>query len=68
MAEELPHDPPNGPAGGPAGPDVGQHEVSCACPLAPAYHVLLVEDDRTTLKYVEQLLRKCSYQGVRTSG
>lgn len=30
-----------------------------------SFHVLLVDDDAVTLKYVEQLLRKCSYEGQR---
>ena len=67
MAEPMAPDPPGGSAGGPAGPDASQQDDSCGGPHAPAYHVLLVEDDRTTLKYVELLLRKCSYEGVRTS-
>jgi hypothetical protein len=38
-----------------AGPDftVSQH-----------FCVLLVEDDAVTLRYVEQLLKKCGYSGV----
>jgi hypothetical protein len=33
-------------------------------PVNHQFHVLLVEDDALTLKYVEQLLRKCNYQGM----
>ena len=36
-------------------------------PLKQQFSVLLVEDDAVTLLYVEQLLKKCGYEGERAS-